>query len=114
MKACALCAACCVLVTVLWRPVSAQSLAGTYGKECSDDTACSGAAPVCAVFFEDFSARVSPCVTCHCVMFVKNIKQENKAKIGSSLARARAPSTKQMSANKGTRTPAKTNHLTTF
>ena len=56
----------------------------------------------------------SLCYVCHCVMFVKNIKQENKAKIGSSLARARPPSTKQMSANKGTRTSAKTNHLTTF
>ena len=31
----------------------------------------------------------SLCYVCHCVMFVKNIKQENKAKIGSSLARTR-------------------------
>jgi hypothetical protein len=62
-RARALGAVCCVLGAVMWRPVGAESHAGAYGKQCSDDTACSGTAPVCAVFFEDFSARVRPRVS---------------------------------------------------
>ena len=56
----ALGAVCCVLAAAAM--VGAESHAGAYGKECSDDTACSGTAPICAVFFEDFSARVRPLV----------------------------------------------------
>ena len=59
----ALGAVCCLLATVMWRPVGAENHMGAYGKECSDNTACSGTAPVCAVFFEDFSARVRPRVS---------------------------------------------------
>ena len=61
-----------------------------------------------SAMLSDCRCYVSLCHVC------QKYQQENKAKIGSSLARVRPPSTKQMSANKGTRTSAKTNHLTTF